>query len=78
MVTIRLARGGSKKTPFYRLMVTDSRSPRGGRFLENVGTFDPLKAEGGLFVKRDRVEYWTGVGAKPSETVAKLLARKSA
>jgi small subunit ribosomal protein S16 len=78
VVTIRLSRGGSKKTPFYRLMVTDSRSPRDGKFLENVGTYNPRKGEGGeLFIKRDRVEYWTKVGAKPSATVAALLKRKA-
>ncbi len=61
-VHIRLSRGGTKKRPFYRVVVTDHRSPRGGRFLENIGTFDPLA-------------YWTKNGATPSETVARLLKR---
>jgi len=76
MVTIRLARSGTKKRPFYRLVVTDARSPRGGRFLENIGTFDPAK-DGVFTVKQDRLTYWTSKGARPSETVARLL-KKSA
>ncbi len=72
MVTIRLARSGTKKRPFYRLVVTDARSPRGGRFLENIGTFDPAK-EGSFSVKQDRLTYWTSQGARPSETVARLI-----
>lgn len=74
MVTIRLARAGTKKRPFYRLVVADARRPRGGRFLENIGTFDPAK-DGVFSVKSDRLAYWTGKGALPSETVARLLKR---
>ena len=62
MVTIRLARAGTKKRPFYRLVVADARRPRGGRFLENIGTFDPAK-DGVFAVKIDRLAYWTGKGA---------------
>jgi small subunit ribosomal protein S16 len=74
MVTIRLARTGTKKRPFYRVVVSDARSPRGGRFLENIGTFDPAK-DGVFAVKQDRLTYWTSKGAIPSETVARLLKR---
>ena len=72
-VHIRLTRGGTKKTPFYRLVVTDSRSPRDGRFLENIGTFDPLRGDGQLKVDLERFNYWTGVGAKASSTVARVI-----
>lgn len=72
-VSIRLARAGAKKRPFYRLVVTDHRSPRGGKFLENIGTFDPSKDPGLLTIDAARLDYWTKVGAKPSETVARIL-----
>ena len=74
-VHIRLARAGAKKNPFYRLVVTDHRAPRGGRFLERVGTFDPAKKElgSGLLVDLARLEYWTARGATPSDTVQGLL-----
>jgi small subunit ribosomal protein S16 len=74
-VHIRLARAGAKKSPFYRLVVTDHRSPRGGRFLENIGTYDPSKDPGLLTVKNERLEYWRKNGATPSETVDRLLKR---
>jgi small subunit ribosomal protein S16 len=74
-VHIRLSRGGSKKTPFYRLLVTDQRSPREGRFLENVGTFDPCKKDGILTLNSERMSYWVGVGAKPSATVQMLIKK---
>ena len=76
MVTIRLSRAGTKKRPFYRLVVADARRPRGGRFLENIGTFDPAK-DGVFTVKTERLQYWQSKGALPSETVARLL-KKSA
>lgn len=76
MVTIRLSRAGTKKRPFYRLVVTDARSPRGGRFLENIGTFDPAK-DGVFTVNRDRLDYWTSKGARASETVARLLSKSA-
>jgi small subunit ribosomal protein S16 len=72
-VHIRLARAGAKKTPFYRLVVTDHRSPRGGRFLENIGTFDPSSKTGLLTFDAARLEHWTKVGATPSETVKRLI-----
>ena len=71
-VHIRLARAGAKKKPFYRIVVTDHRSPRGGRFLENIGTFDPLR-EGSFTINAERLAYWTGTGAQPSDTVANLI-----
>lgn len=75
MVTIRLARGGSKKRPFYHLTVTDSRNARNGRFIERVGFFNPVARgqEERLRIDNDRVEYWQGQGAQLSERVAKLV-----
>jgi small subunit ribosomal protein S16 len=74
-VHIRLARAGQKKKPFYRLVVTDHRAPRGGRFLERIGTFDPAKKElgSGLIIDQLRLDYWRSHGATPSETVERLL-----
>jgi small subunit ribosomal protein S16 len=74
MVTIRLSRKGTKKRPFYRLVVADARYPRSGRFLESIGTFDPSK-DGAFVVNDDRLTYWTSKGARPSETVERLLKR---
>ena len=75
MVTIRLARGGSKKRPFYHLTVSDSRNSRNGRFIERVGFFNPVARgqEERLRVDNDRIEYWQGRGAQLSERVAKLV-----
>jgi len=75
MVTIRLARGGSKKRPFYHLTVTDSRNSRDGRFIERVGFFNPIARgqEERLRVNRERVDFWLGQGAQASERVAQLL-----
>ena len=75
MVTIRLARGGSKKRPFYHLTVTDSRNPRNGRFIERVGFFNPIARgqEERLRVDLDRVDYWVGQGAQVSDRVANLV-----
>ncbi|MES2819647.1 MAG: 30S ribosomal protein S16 [Pseudomonadota bacterium] len=75
MVTIRLARGGSKKRPFYHLTVTDSRNARDGRFVERIGFFNPIAAGGEvrLSVDQDRATYWLSQGAQPSERVAQLL-----
>lgn len=77
-VHIRLARGGTKKRPFYRVVVADQRSPRNGRFLDNVGTFDPVavgeeRQANALKLDLARVEEWTKNGAVPSATVAKLI-----
>ena len=70
-VHIRLARMGTNKTPFYRIVVADQRSPRGGRFIERLGTFDPRRSE--LRIEGARVQHWLQRGAKPSATVAVLL-----
>ncbi len=70
-VHIRLARMGTKKTPFYRIVVADERSPRGGRFIERVGTWDPRRAE--LRVEGVRIKHWIDRGAQPSHTVSLLL-----
>lgn len=75
MVTIRLRRTGKKKQPNYRLVVTDSRAPRDGRFIEVVGHYAPVRQPKVLEVKAERVRYWLGVGAQPSDTVVKLLKR---
>lgn len=80
MVTIRLARGGSKKRPFYHLTVANSRNARDGRFVERVGFFNPVAAggEARLSVDQERVSYWLGQGAQPSERVAALLKEAQA
>lgn len=75
MVTIRLARGGAKKRPFYQVVVTDCRSPRDGRFLEKVGFFNPT-AQGQaekLRLDTDRINHWVGLGAQLSDRVARLV-----
>ena len=80
MVKIRLARGGAKKRPFYTVVVTDSRSARNGRCIERIGFFNP-RATGGeeaLRIDLERVEYWVGQGAQPSDRVAKLLTQVAA
>lgn len=73
---IRLARGGAKKRPFYRIVVADGRSPRDGRFIERIGTYNPMLArdhEERVMLKEDRVKHWLSVGAQPSDRVAKFL-----
>ena len=70
-VHIRLARMGTNKAPFYRIVVADQRSPRGGRFIERIGTFDPLRSE--LRVEGARVKHWLDRGAQPSATVSVLF-----
>ena len=75
MVRIRLRRVGRKKTPVYRIVVADVRSPRDGRFIETIGHYNPRQAEGGLQVDSARADYWLGVGAQPSDTVRSLLRK---
>lgn len=77
-VHIRLSRGGAKKTPFYRVVVTDHRSPRDGRFIETIGTYDPSKNPAAFVVDMARIEFWRGRGAQPSATVDRLLKRLAA
>ncbi|NVJ93101.1 MAG: 30S ribosomal protein S16, partial [Methylocystaceae bacterium] len=76
-LTIRLARGGAKKRPFYRIVVADKRAPRDGRFIEKLGTYNPMLAkdnEQRVVLNFDRVDYWMGQGAKPSDRVLRFLA----
>lgn len=74
-VTIRLQRFGAKKRPFYRFVAADRRAPRDGRFLEQLGTYDPMQDPAVINLKTDRVDYWVGVGAQPSDTVASLIKK---
>jgi small subunit ribosomal protein S16 len=80
MVKIRLARHGAKKKPFYRIVVADSRSPRDGRFIDLLGTYDPLQNPAAIHLKREKLDKWLHNGAQPTETVAKLIkmARQAA
>ena len=75
MVRIRLRRVGRKKTPLYRIVVADSKSPRDGRFIETIGQYNPRIAEGGLNIEVDRANYWLDNGAQPSDTVRSLLRK---
>lgn len=72
MVKLRLARFGAKKRPFYRIVAADSRSRRDGRFLETIGYYDPLVEPAVIHMKKDRYDYWAGVGAQATDTVASL------
>ena len=73
-VRIRLARYGRKKRPFYRIVAADQRSPRDGRYIERLGHYDPMTDnENNLELDLERVDYWLGVGAAPSDTVAGLI-----
>ena len=74
-VKLRLKRMGAKQKPFYRLIVADSRSPRDGRFIETVGTYDPIKADNNITVKEDRIAYWLDNGAQPTDTVKSILSK---
>jgi len=80
MVVIRLARGGSKKRPFYNVVAADSRDRRDGRFIERLGFYNPVASEGqeNLRLALDRVEYWTGNGAQMSPAVSRLVKEYSA
>jgi small subunit ribosomal protein S16 len=73
MLTLRLARAGTKKRPVYHLVATDSRSRRDGRFIENLGYYIPSRNV--LVLKHDRVEYWLSVGARSSETAGQIIAK---
>jgi small subunit ribosomal protein S16 len=72
-VRLRLKRMGAKGRPFYRIVAADSRSPRDGRFIETVGTYDPLQQPAVVKVKRDRLEHWISVGALPTDSVQQVL-----
>lgn len=75
MVSIRLARSGAKKRPFYHLVAADSRKARGGRYIERLGFYNPIAAEGqeGLRVDLERLDYWVSVGAQMSDRATKLV-----
>jgi small subunit ribosomal protein S16 len=75
-VKIRLTRMGTKKKPFYRIVVADSEAPRDGRFIEIVGNYDPLKDPAEINLKEERIEDWLSKGAKPTVTVSSLLKKK--
>jgi small subunit ribosomal protein S16 len=79
MVTIRLARGGAKKRPFYHVVVTDSRNKRDGRYIERLGFFNPIARgqEERIRLNDERVQYWMGQGAQPSDRVASLIREVS-
>lgn len=74
-VRIRLKRLGAKKRPVYRVVVADQRSPRDGRFIENIGTYRPLEDPSGIDIDQERALYWLGVGAQPSNTVKVLMTK---
>ena len=80
MVTIRLARGGAKKRPYYNIIVTDSRNKRDGRFIERLGFYNPIanEREEALRIDAERVNHWLAQGAQTSDRVAKLLKRHTA
>ena len=75
-VKIRLARHGAKKRPFYRIVAADSESPRDGRFLEKLGTYNPLQDPAEVVLNPDRVKYWIDQGATPTDTVKSILKRE--
>ena len=70
---IRLKRLGAKKSPFYRIVIADSRAPRDGKFIEEIGYYNPRKDPSELSVKVDRAKYWLGTGAQPSRTVKTIF-----
>ncbi|MBM4256648.1 MAG: 30S ribosomal protein S16 [Deltaproteobacteria bacterium] len=77
MVKIRLARHGAKKKPFYRIVVADARSPRDGRYIELIGTYDPMQNPAGVQIKKEKLEKWLQNGAQPTDTVARLIKKVS-
>ena len=74
-VKIRLARGGRKKRPFYKIVVASSEAPRDGRFIERIGSYDPLPVETLVQIDSERLQYWLGQGAKPTDTVRNLIQK---
>ena len=75
MVKIRLRRMGANKAPYYRVVVADSHFPRDGRFIEEIGTYDPLNAETPVKIDMERAKYWIANGAQPTDTVRGLLKK---
>ena len=78
MVKIRLKRMGAHKKPFYRVVVADSRTPRDGRFIEEIGTYDPLKNPAEMIIDNDAAQKWLSQGAQPTDTVRALLKKSGA
>ena len=76
-VKIRLTRKGTKKKPFYRIVAADIEAPRDGKFLEALGTYDPMQDPAVITLKQDRVDYWLGEGAKPTTTVQSILKKQA-
>ncbi|HWY76832.1 MAG TPA: 30S ribosomal protein S16 [Verrucomicrobiae bacterium] len=74
-VKIRMKRVGTKNTPVYRIVVADARSPRDGKFIEEIGTYQPLKKDTNFSLDLERVKYWVSKGAKPSDTVASFIKK---
>ena len=77
-VKLRLTRKGTKKKPFYRIVAADIEAPRDGKFLEAIGTYDPMQDPAVVTLKQDRVQYWLEQGAQPSTTVKSILKKQSA
>lgn len=74
-VKIRMRRMGTLKKPYFRIVATDSKSPRDGKFIENLGTYNPKKTESKFVLNNERVQYWLKVGAQPSGTVKSILKK---
>jgi len=74
-VKIRMKRVGAKNSPYFRIVVADSRSPRDGKFIEEIGSYQPLKQGDNFILKLDRVQYWVSKGAQPSDTVASFIKK---
>ena len=77
-VIIRLRRDGTKNSPYYRVVVADKHSPRDGKFLELIGTYDPKKKDDNATIKLDRVDHWVKLGARPSDTVRSIIKKAKA
>jgi len=74
-VKIRMKRVGAKNSPYFRIVVADSRSPRDGKFIEEIGSYQPLKQGDNFILKLDRAQYWVSKGARPSDTVASFIKK---
>ena len=74
-VKIRMKRVGAKNSPYFRIVVADSRSPRDGKFIEEIGSYQPLKKGDNFILKLDRAQYWVSKGAQPSDTVASFIKK---
>ena len=77
MIKIRLARHGAKKRPFYRIVVANAEAPRDGSFIEKVGTYDPVANPAKISLNTERIQYWLGQGAEPTDTVANILKKEN-